>query len=257
MSRQTRLRRRLERIRASVDWVTEDIWFYNLDNYRSDRQVELELQALADTGVKLIALCEVIGNKLPRLAGYTLVQDRSTRSRLNIALYVHDSLPLRGHRWIDLEGTWPRTKGKGVHEARSYLVVRIGRMQLIVAHQPPKNARHARVLQQEGIDALARAMTPWRRKRSKLVRAYGRRVPRLLVWDANRKSGEFGPGPDALAREIDGSVHGGERIDSALTRGDIKVVVVHKTGRVRGTKLRSDHRGAIRVRFRVRAFWLK
>lgn len=259
--RRQRLLRRLRRIRRWLTWRTEHTWFYNLDNYRPDAQVAAELRALASTDPATIDLCEVIGNELPGLRGYTLVRDRGNRSRQNIACYVRADLPLRGHRWIDLEGTWPRTKGAGTHEPRSYLELQLGRMQKIVAHQPPKNARNAWTLQHEGINALVPAMAPWtrrgwRRSRSRAARVIARLRPRQLTWDANRRSGEAGPGPDTLAARIGGTVHGGERIDSELSRGQIEVLDVDKHHRVAGVELESDHRGAIRIRWRVRSYWL-
>lgn len=260
-----RLRARLRRIRESLQWISEETTFYNLDNYRNPGVVKAELEAIAlhwEPGV--LALCEVIGNELPGLPGYRLVRDQSTRSRQNIAAYIRDDLPLNGHHWVDLHGTWPRTEGPGVHEARSYLVLHLGRMQHPIAHQPPKNARNAWTLQQEGINALARVMAPWKRRewrtgRPRLARVIARLRPRLLVWDANRRAGENGPGPDQLATRTAGWVHGGQRIDSAVSRGGIRVKPVTKSGRVggrRGVNLASDHRGAIRVRWAVRSYWL-
>ena len=256
----TRLRRLLAAVRASATWHHGLTYFYNLDNYRSDAQVARELRAMARDRPHTIEVCEVIGNTLPDLPGYRLLRDRSTKSRENIAAYVREDLPVGGPWWIDLTEDWGRTSGPGRHEPRSYLVFRLGRMQRITGHQPPRYTDNTIMAQQEGVDAVVRAMAPWTRKgwaerETWVQRRIQRLRPRMLCWDGNRRTGEAGPGPDSVARRIGGEVHLGRRIDHAITR-NVDVQSAHVVSTVDGIILESDHHHALRIRWRVRAVWL-
>lgn len=263
-ARRRLVRARLRRIREQLEWVDGETVFINLESYRRNG-VKPEIRAILRTWApEVLAGCEAIGNNLPQVPGYVLIHTSQDvdRSRANVFAYVRDDLPLNGHRYLDLRGTWPRTNRPAeTHEHRAYLVLEVGRSQMIVAHQPPKNARGAWILQHEGVAALARAMAPWKREEWRSARPLAARViarlrPRLLTWDSNRRSGEAGPGPDSLALRIGGTVHGGERVDNALTRGQIKIRRTAKRARVAGLKLDTDHGGAIRVRWAIRAYWL-
>lgn len=234
-------------------WHAETV-FYNLDNHRDDAQVARELHAIAATSPTEIALVECIGNRLPNLPGYDLIADDSRPGRANIAAYVRHRLPVHGIRWHDREETWSRTEGPGIHPPRSDLEYRLGRVQRLIAHQPPKGTDNTTAAQAEGIDVLAAAMRPHRPKR--IARAVERLRPRLLTWDANRRSGEPGPGPDQLAKRVGGKVTLGDRIDQALGRR----VRVHSAAVVdtfAGVRLRSDHGHAIRLRWSVLKVWAR
>lgn len=248
-----RLRRVLADLKAATRRRHAVTVFYNLDNNRPDEVVARELHAIAATGPTEIALVETIGNTLPRLRGYRLLADTTTRSRANVAVYVaEDFTRLRGPDWHDRRCTWDRTEGPGRHEPRSDLEYRLGRTQRLIAHQPPRAAGHA--ARAEGIDVLGDALTPWRRRkglRGRLERAR----PRLLTWDANARAGEPGPGPDQLARLTGTRVILGRLIDQALGRR-IRVHSARPVGRFGRVRLTSDHGHAIRIRWSVRAWWL-
>lgn len=250
-----RLRRVLADLRALTRRRHAVTVFYNLDNNRPDDVVARELHAIAATGPTEIALVETIGNRLPRLPGYRLLADDSTPSRANIAVYVLDDFTRhRGPDWHDRRVTWPRTQGPGIHPPRSDLEYRLGRVQRLIAHQPPKGIANTYAAQAEGIDVLAAALTPWKRRKGLRARLERAR-PRLLTWDANRRAGEPGPGPDQLARLTGARIILGHRIDQALGRR-VRVHsarVVSTFGRVR---LESDHGHAIRIRWSVLAWWL-
>jgi hypothetical protein len=207
--------------------------FYNLGPGRSSIAVTHELQGMAVMSPRVIGLCEAIGYPLPDLEGYRLVRDTSRPGRANVAAYVRRDLDYRWHRWHDLTQTWPRTEHPGTHPPRSILELRIGPMQVIVHHQPPRT-RHedSRRGQLEGVIVLDGLMGPswW---------STSRRRPRLLLLDANRRPGVPGPGPDSLALRIGGTVHGHE-IDGAVSRRFTPRRVLYRL-RVPGATLHSDH----------------
>lgn len=231
-------------------FVDLPIWFYNLRVGRSHVQVEVELRAIASLQPAVIGLCEAIGYDLPTIKGYQLVRDRSTVSRSNIAAYVRDDLKVSRVRWRDLKETWHRTEHPGQHEPRSFLVLRVAGVQVIVHHQPPKGTNNVLLSQQEGVDAVARAMTPW--KISKLWKRSGHR-PRVLIMDANRRAGEGGPGPSMLAERVEGWVVGSQ-IDCAVVR-QAEVFNIRYVSSAAGVRLLSDHRHAFRFTLRVPAYW--
>ncbi|MBT56574.1 MAG: hypothetical protein CMF72_24640 [Mameliella sp.] len=238
-------------------------YFYNLDNNRRARQVAREIRAMAKDKPDTIELVECIGNRLPLLPGYGILRDTTTRSRENVAVYYRAGLPVEGPWWIDLRETWDRTNpgATGVHEARSYLVYRIGGFQRIVAQQPPNFTDNSRAAQLEGLYALADRLAPWRRSRSWGTAGPWRRLvqrarPRMLTWDAQRRVGETGPGPDMLAGLVGGRVHLGGRIDHLIER-HVRVRSARFVEVVNGVALESDHGRAVRVRWRVAGRWVR
>lgn len=224
------------------------MWFYNVGPGRDRAQVEAEIRVVLATGCAVLGLCEAIGYRLPDVKGYTLVRDTSTPSRANIAAYVRDDLPISRVRWLDLTTTWPRTQHGGEHPPRSFLVFRAAGVQVIVAHQAPKNAATVWLAQWEGVNALVKVMD---RRRSTDDEA--RRRPRVVLWDANRQPNDTGPGPLYLAENTGGAVVG-TRIDNAVIRRG-KASHVAYPERVGGVQLRSDHHHAFRFTFTVRYEW--
>lgn len=247
-------RRLLDALTGTVGRWHADTVFYNLDNHRPDAQVAAELRAIASTKPTEIALVETIGNHLPPLPGYTLFADDSRPGRANVAAYVRtDAHPARP-RWHDRRTTWSRTEGPGTHPARSDLEYRLGRVQRLIAHQPPKGTDNTLAAQAEGIDVLAAAMRP--ADLTGLAKVVERLRPRLLTWDANRRAGETGPGPDQLAKRVGGKVILGHLIDQALGRR-VRVHSARRVTTVAGTRLLSDHGHAIRIRWSVPAPWAR
>lgn len=224
--------------------------FYNLRVGRDIDQVRRELRALLAAEPLVLGLCEGVGYDLPDLPGYDLVRDRSTESRANIAAYVRHGR-LTNERWHDLRETWNRTEHPGVHEARSWVELRLGQRQVIVGHQPPKFTSNTEKAQEEGITFLTRQMAPWTREtwstRSQVDQHRSLARPRVVLMDANRRPSEGGPGPARLARQIEGWVVG-SGIDLAVVRGG-KVVDVRYVKQPAGVLLRSDHPHALTFRF--------
>lgn len=194
--------------------------FYNLQVGRDRDQVARELRALLTDRPVLLGVCEATGYLLPRFRGYTLLRDTSRPSRANVAAWVREDL-YRHHRWHDLTETWTRTEHPGTHEPRSWLEVSTGRgavgMQTLVGHQPPKGTDNTQAAQAEGIALLERRMTPWRNPGWTGNSSLARLRTRLVLMDANRRTGEPGPGPDTLAAAIGGRVVG-QGIDCAVVR---------------------------------------
>lgn len=228
--------------------MSERIAFYNLDNNRDDGVVREELLAAADRGYALLGLCETIGNRLVDLKGYERISDNTTRSRQNIAAYVRKDLPITNVDWHDCSFRWPRTEGPGIHEPRSWLLLEVGQRetQVLIGHQPSRYVDGALAGQQEGIDVCERYMAPWTRqgwtsRLGKHQRA-ARKKPRLALADWNRRSGESGPGPDALARAIRGRVDGGG-IDAMVSR-NVDVRDWRYVQRIGDVRLHSDHKHA-------------
>lgn len=267
--RPARLRRRdlIKGLRAHLEHVTEQSWFYNLDNHRDDAQVARELKALASTRPATIDLVETTGNKLPAgdpgpaphgLDDYVLVRNRSNVRRAergNIAAYVRRDLYTGGARWLDARRTWARPKVGGRHPARSFLVYPLGRMQRLVAHQAARNVEDWQGIQGEGYDLLADAMTP-RQGATRGARLVEQLRPRVLVQDGNGVAGDPGPAPDKFAKRIGGKLYGGKRIDHVIARGRVKITDVETVSNVAGVALKSDHRHAVRYTWRVRRVWL-
>jgi hypothetical protein len=193
--------------------------FYNLQVARDRAQVVREVRALIRaTRPVVLGLCEATGYQLPHLAGYTLARDRSTPSRANVAASVRDDA-YRHHRWHDLDQTWTRTEHPGTHEPRSWLEISGGprSLQVLVGHQPPKGTDNTLEAQREGLALLERRMTPWRNPGWVGNSSLARLRPRVVLMDANRRTGEPGPGPDTLAAAVGGQVVG-RGIDCAVIR---------------------------------------
>lgn len=215
--------------------------FYNLRVGRSEGQVATEVRHLARTlRPRVLGLCEAVGYALPRLEDYHLVRDASRASRANVAAYVRRDSTVQWSRWRDLHETWSRTETTGTHPPRSILELRLDHLHVLVHHQPPQGTDNTLAAQNEGVDALTDAMTPWRDPKAadwspkRTARAMD--LPRVVLWDSNRRPGERGPGPDRLARQVRGQVFG-HHIDNAVTR-NLNLRARYTT---LGGDLRSDH----------------
>lgn len=247
------------RLRHLLPWRTETAYFYNLRVGRDPRQVTRELVAFAKERPLYVGLCETTGYDLPDLPGYTRIRDTSTPARANVAAYCRDDFPPGNIVWEDLERDWRRTEHPGRHEPRSLVTFGQG-LRVTVGHAPPLTRYgDTRPAQQEMVDALTPILDPrqregWRR-RAKRSRAVATFRPRHLVWDANRRPGETGPGPTMLASRV-GGLTVGHRIDCAVVTNTQPVEVDYPTS-VGGVKLRSDHGCAFRMRFRVWGSWLR
>ena len=211
------------------------LWFYNLKVGRPIADVARELRAiLASQRPAVLGMCEANGYDLPRIAGYTLVRDRSSMSRANLAAYVRSDLEHRA-RYVDLRRKWWRTKHPGLHPARSILIIRIGWFRVLVVHQAPKRARGSLEAQLEGITALVRIMRRWVRTNR----------PQVAMGDFNRRADEDGPGPSTLRfalRETGRyAVVASSRIDTAVIAGEATFVGCEHFDHVGGFKLGSDH----------------
>jgi len=228
--------------------------FYNLDNGRSNDQMAREVRALL-TGPRpaVLGLCEAVGYNLPGVDGWRVYRDTSSKSRANIAAYVKNSLEVHSVQWHDLTETWTRTQYPGTHEPRSILEFRAGPLQVLVAHQPPKGTDNTKAAQQEGIDKLTSRMAPWTRAdwegRSEADKDEAVAAPRVVLWDANRKPGESGPGPTSLAGRIDGAPVG-SRIDGAVIRAAAALSYAYPD-QVDGCDLCSDHGCAFTFKMEV------
>lgn len=228
------------------------LWEYNLAPGRDARALE-EVDAILDTNPAVVVFTEAIGYQLPDRKHHQLVRDRSKPGRANIAMYVHNDLPVTRVNWVDLHQTWARTQHPGTHDPRSFLDVRAGRLQLIGAHQPPKGTSNVVRSQQEGVDTLVDLMTPWRRKGWDGDAAAARVKPRAVLMDANRRADEAGPGPAEVARRIGGETVA-PGIDTAVVRGG-HVSDVRQVRKVAGLELQSDHDHALRLTWTVPEIW--
>lgn len=217
---------------------THNLINFNIDNYRPDQgQLAEELHAINEQWDPFLIFCiEAIGNRLPRLDGMTLLQDDSTPSRANIAVYVDKHARHTGLNWIDLKTTWPRTEGPGIHPPRSFPWLVPNGLQAIGVHQAPKNAKTVMEAQREGIEALESLM--------------GRGVPTrasLALGDFNRSKTDLGPGPATLAKAIGGKVLG-ERIMCGVGKN---LGLLHKSTyhtSADGIPIKADHGNYQRVR---------
>lgn len=222
--------------------------FYNLDNNRPNETMSREVKALLGERPAVLGLCEANGYDLPGAPDYTLIRNTSKPGRANLAAYVKSNLTVSDIKWLDCEETWTKTNpgATGQHWPRSILEFRAGRLKAWVAHQPPKGTDNTKAAQKEGIDKLTARMAPWTREdwsdKTDAEKADAKDQARVLLWDANRKPTESGPGPKSLCANIDGW-HSGEKIDLACWRGgetkngkDIRYF--NSAG---GVKLCSDH----------------
>lgn len=233
--------------------------FYNLQVSRDPAQVDREIQALLDSGPEVLGLCEATGYDLPDRGGYAKIRDRSNKSRANVAAYVNKAL-LGKVTWHDLHETWTRTQHPGTHEPRSWIEARVGGVQLLIGHQPPKGTDNTKAAQQEGIDLLVARMAPWKQDdwsdRSEQDKADAKACPRISVADMNRGPNEDGPGPKALRNQIDGWT-AGQQIDSATCRGgDCWLKSVDYVSDPQGVKLKSDHGDALVLKVSMPSRWL-
>lgn len=233
--------------------------FYNLRVGRAGGQVEKEIRAILDTRPAVLGMCEATGYTLPGVEDYVKVRDTSNKSRANIAAYVKASLGPSNVQWHDLKQTWTRTAegAHGQHEPRSLVEFRAGPLQVLVHHQPPKGTDNTKPAQVEGIDKLTARMAPWTRTdwddRSDDDKAEAKAQPRVVLWDANRRPDEEGPGPSTLAGRIDGAPIGA-KIDGAVIRGkNVAASAVEYPTRVSGVELYSDHGCMFRFKFEVPA----
>ena len=228
---------------------TYPLQFYNIDNGRPPDQVAKELRALLGARPAILGLCETTNIKLPGVDDYRLLRDTSKPGRDNIAAYVKASLEVSDVKWWDMKQTWSRTEYEGTHPPRSILEFRAGRLRVWVAHQPPKGTDNTKAAQQESIDKLEARMAPWTRDdwstRTSADKKAAKAQPRVLLWDANRKPDEDGPGPKMLGQRIDGGT-AGHRIDCSTGRGgDVETVSnVRYVDKIGGVTLRSDHGSA-------------
>lgn len=216
---------------------------YNVDNYRKDQdRLAREIHAILDTGPLLFFAIECRGNRLPAVRGYDRLLHKHDESlsqmrnaaRYNTITYVREGADRTELRWIDLGTTWPRTKGPGTHEPRSFPWLVVEGLQGIGVHQQPKRTATTIDGQAEGIGALARAMGRGAEDR-----------PAVALGDFNRRKFEPGPGPATLAKRIGGKALG-NRIDCAVTNTHVvgKATYLSKVG---GVPLLSDHPHALRL----------
>lgn len=203
--------------------------FENLRVGRDADVVAREVRALAnqvnrDTDrarPKVLALCESLGYSLPVLPGYSLVHDRSTPSRANLALYVLAHLDRGPVRWLDLDETWPRTAHDGRHEPRSILYRQVGGVRVVVTHAPP------------AVPGAFLARSEWIRAMRYLMREPTRT---LVLGDPNKLNARIGNTP--------GVRRAGTGTDAVFACG-MTLTSVNLTREVNGVPIRTDHRHAL------------
>jgi hypothetical protein len=217
-------------------------WFYNLQVGRLPAVVNHELEAMLSEAPLIVCGAEAVGYHLAQRHGYTLIRDRSREGRANLFAYLRDTpaYPLGKPRWTDQHQTWTRTQHPGRHAPRSLLHVRVGPLQLVVGHAPPRGTDNTVVAQQEYASAILNVM-------SRGTRQWARTRPRLALADWNRRPGELGPGPTWVASRLGGSVWG-DTIDCAVSR-HLEVKGSQLVSNVQGVPLGSDHRHAFVLRF--------
>lgn len=234
-------------------------WFYNLGPGRSTTQVNREIRAMLGTNPLVLGLCEATGYDLAAVKDYTLLRDRSRPGRANIAAYVATRRTLSHLRWHDLAQVWNRTEHPGVHWPRSWLEFDIGRVQVLIGHQPPQRTSNTLRAQQEGIALLTTRLAPWTRDTWKALdpraKAKAKDKPRVLLWDANRRPGEKGPGPSTLAADVPTRIVG-NHIDLANVRGHVDPLHHRYPDTVAGVVLRSDHDTAFNMKAGIPDRWL-
>lgn len=204
--------------------------FYNLDNGRDPKKVNLERKAILDTRPAIFGWCEGFGYRFPPVAGYDLLHSTATPGRWNVGAYVDKSLGLLSWNYTDSALTWERPDRPGQqHWPRSTLHARLedGR-QLVIGHRPPNTRLHDTGPAQAEWDAIVgRLLTRGRDTRSRVA---------LADWNGR---------PVELATHVDGRIRG-NRNDAAVTvnmdAGPVKYV-----SEVRGVPLKSDHRHALMV----------
>jgi hypothetical protein len=167
---------------------------------------------------------EVVGDQLAPHPGYALVRDTSTPARANVCAYLREDCQLRRTWWIDHRTRWHRTEHDQheLHPPRSSLVMGVGQLQLLGAHNVPLGTDATHEGQLELVQALHLVMAPWKRPRIRdrapeLSLEAMKARPRLLLWDDNAPAGTQGLGADYLAPKVQGQRHGA-RIDNAVAR---------------------------------------
>lgn len=229
---------------------------YNVDNGRPARIVDRELAGLMrEYRPRVAVLTETIGLDVAPIPGWTQVRDRSRPGRANVTLLVRDDCDLGRVRWIDCHQTWTRWEPPGTdaqHWPRSFVLARVGRFQVLGAHQPPMGTDNTHDAQLEQIDRLTSIMAPWHRAQAGTTSpdalSLMRTRPRLLLWDPNRHPAVTDePGPALLAARIRGKAHGAAT-DGAVTRMVATVPDDKLAGSTEayprhagGVQLRSDH----------------
>lgn len=205
---------------------------------RSERKhpnesVAAEIRALLADSPAVLGLQEVIGYDLPEVPGYRLIRDTSRPGRANIAAYVREGLGRVSVTWRDGRETWRRTEHEGQHPARSYLGLGFGTTGVVVGHQAPPTRYHdTGAARREGVKIVRDLLAPYDRG--------------AVLWDANARAGDGGPGPDLLAQLLGGWV-AGDGIDNVVGKGARRIASAYFRS-VNGVRLNTDHvRGAFRV----------
>lgn len=221
----------------------QKVRFYNIRVGRNGGVVAKEIRALLDDpDLIALGLVEAVGYLLPHVPGWHLIRDRSTPGRANVAAYTR--IKPTHIQWHDHKFTWKRTKHPGQHPPRSTLEFRLGRLQMLVCHQPPSPHINEQA-QAEGIRILTREMAPWTRdekvweRLSRNIRFVSKARPRVVVGDFNRAPRGPGPSPLRLAENINGIVLGWH-IDCAVVRKVTWGQVRYFT-KVNGVELGTDH----------------
>jgi len=210
----------------------------------------LNLEAPLENRPAMLAMCEAFYTMHDR-KGFVKVRNTKNKSRKNIAVYVRKDLFGGGIKWHDLKETWTRTNpgATGQHEPRSYPAFKLGIMQVVAIHQPPKQVDNAKAAQQEGIDLLVSIMKP-----GPDANDHAKSKPRLSIGDYNKRQGESGPGPDMHAKKISGNPHG-KKIDCAVKRGDGSIKDLSYPEGVRGVQFKSDHGHALKFTLTAPEKW--
>lgn len=237
------------RLRTVPGWVSGHYYVVNLDNNSGDHRVRRSLESMASTAPLFILVHECIGNTMPKLPGYRLVWDRSTRSRRNVAMYVSTDYKGRGRRLVDMTRTWARRRWRGRHEPRSILSSWLDRVALTSAHAPVRH-RDGRPAQREHHAALVRIVSPDHRD------GVADQRPRVVGCDFNARVGEAEPGADDLAEETGGQ-WAGRRILASVVRGQVVVHDHEYLTHVNGVAFHGDHGHVLAVEVSVPRVWLR
>lgn len=218
----------------AVSLEAEVVWGYNLRVGRRQKQVDGEIRAMLKRKPMYLALCEAITYDLPEVEGYSLMHDRSTKSRGNLARYVRDDVaPRHDGEWVDLTVEWKRTDHPGMHEPRSiyHEVLRNG-VRMVVTHAPQKPNRKTdtRPARAEWVSAMKNLAARWRR-------------PFILIGDWNGTGAEE-TSATVIAESLKGTVVG-TRIDAAVVKGLYPTAATYPQ-QVGGVALLSDHKHALK-----------
>lgn len=166
----------------------------------------------------------------------------------NCAILVRHGIPVSSPMFIRQDETWPRPRMSGIHPPRTSVSLLIGpdadQFRAFSGHRPPPQGRP------EGKDQRAVAAAEWGVGVVRHVEAWP--VDRVgLLWaDWNGVAGEIRRGaPGWVAQQADLRTWGGNRIDFAMTRGDVVI-----TDYVRDTQDKgfTDHGAVYRFKFDTR-----